>query len=109
MLRNSIFFICEERYIVYFRIIWLEQGDFSHILVRHSEEFEAMFKISNDPRTIGNLIFKAVTSYPVIDTEEGRYPGAIIYIYEIWRPGGSGGLHVLVDKDGHIVTAYTKK
>ena len=90
------------------RIIWLMQKDLEHILDRHIDRFE-IFGISLNPQDIGNLIFQTIAKYPVVRTEEGRSPGAKIYIYAIRRPGGSGYLHVLVDSDGHIVTSYTTK
>ena len=90
------------------RAIWLEQKDFEHLLARHTNRFN-IFGISLDPQTIGNLIFQAFTKYPIVRTEPGRVSGTVVYVYEIRRPGGSGYIHAVVDRDGHIVTAYTTK
>ena len=96
------------------RAIWLDQKDFEHILDRHTDRFK-IFGLPTDsegspfPRDIGNLIYQAFTKYPIVKTEEGRSPGAKFYIYAIRRPSGSGYLHVLVDQDGHIITAYSTR
>ncbi len=89
----------------------MTEKDFKHILDGQKAKPERFgrFGIETTPENIGNLIFQAIKKYPIVKTEEGSYPGAKIYIYAIRRPGGSGYLHVLVDPDGHIVTAYTTR
>lgn len=96
------------------RAIWLDQKDFEHILDRHTDRFK-IFGLPTDsegsptPEAIGNLIFQAITKYPIKEIFVGRYK-AKIYVYEIRRPGGSGYLHIVVDGvDGHIVTSYTSR
>lgn len=90
------------------RIIWIEEKDFLHILDRHTSRFNIFFdRVDPDPHTIGNLIMLAFTKYPIVRIEEGRVKGTKVYIYQVRRPGGSGYIHAVVDRDGHIVTAYT--
>lgn len=104
-------FRSRETQVVKSRDIWLTEKDYSHILDRHPKHFE-IFGIPYDikaPEAIGNLILQAIAKYPIVQIEEGRALGAFIYIYKIRRPAGEGYLHVLVDPDGHIVTAYTTK
>lgn len=93
------------------RIIWLEEEDFFHILDRHPDRFKIFGTEYNseNPEAIGNLIFYAITKYPIVRSEPGRAPGATMYVYKVRRPGGEGYLWVLVDQDGHIVTSYTTR
>ena len=89
------------------RIIWLEQGDFNHILSKHGEDFKNKFKISDDPKAIGNFIFYAISKYPIVRTEPGRLD-AKICIYEIRRGGDTNYLYVVIAKEGFIITAYER-
>jgi len=94
------------------RIIRLEQGDFIHIIDRQRQKpirFEIFAGLLTDAISIGNFIFDSITEYPCVDdTQPGYYPGAFFHIYEIRRGGATNYLHVLVDADGHIVTAFGK-
>lgn len=92
------------------RIIRLEQGDFVHNIDRQRQKpgrFEIFAGLLTDAISIGNFIFDSITKFPCIDdTQPGYYPGAFFHTYEIRRAGATNYLHVLVDADGHIVTAF---
>ncbi len=91
------------------RTVFLLQGDFDHILdhQRQDDRFD-VYDIPTDPDSIGNFIFYAIENYPIVaKPEEGRHPGALIYKYEIRKTNNY--LWVLVDPDGHIVTAYSSE
>ncbi|MBY9010436.1 MAG: hypothetical protein KGD74_11275, partial [Candidatus Lokiarchaeota archaeon] len=95
------------------RIVWLEMGTerrgLTHILLGHSEgdkSFRKIFGISGDPQVIGNFIFNAIKKYPIHLTYPSRYPGSKFYVYQIRRKGDINYIHVLVDEEGSIVTAF---
>ena len=52
-------------------------------------------------------MFKAIKRFPVVKTEIANYPESKVYIYEIRRSGDVNYLHLVIDGDGHIVTAYS--
>lgn len=89
------------------RIIWVDERDFQHILDGHTDDLMDIFKISDDPHTIGNTLFQAINEYPIVKTDYSNYPGSRDYIYKIRRDGETNYLHLVIDGDGHIVTTFT--
>ena len=101
------------------RIVWLVRGSksigFKHILLRHGEhadldkKFSTIFGISDDPQTIGNFIFEAITRDLIYKTLPGEGGRSKFYVYRIRIEGETNYLHVLVHEDGSIITAYPSK
>ena len=90
------------------RIIWVDERDFQHILDGHTDDLKDIFKLlSDDPHTIGNSLFQAITEYPIVKTDYSNYPGSRTYTYRIRRDGDTNYLHIVIDGDGHIVTIFT--
>lgn len=95
------------------RTIWLDMGNegrgIIHIVRRHSfgdESFDEFWGIS-DPYAIGNLIFQAITEYPIVGLpQSGRSGREKFYVYAIRRDGVTNYLHILVTDDGSIITAF---
>lgn len=87
------------------RIIWLGIGngqrEFIHIIDRHAEDFEEHFGIT-EYRDIAKFIFHTISKTQIYNSFEGYSPGSVEYIYRL----GRNYLHVVVDVDGFIVTAY---
>lgn len=94
------------------RSVWMTQQDFEHILDHHGEDakykrrFSTIFGISDDFHIIGNFIFKAIQRYPSVKTELGRASGTKVYIYEIRTSGKTKYLNIIIDGDGHVVSAF---
>lgn len=77
---------------------------FIHIFNHHSEDFESFFSIS-DPRDIAELIFTTITNNNIYVLFSGLDPLNLVFVYRV----SGKNLHVVVDADGYILTAYPSR
>lgn len=88
------------------RIIWLEEDRFIYIVDGHYKDFNDLFDVSTDPRTIGKFIFETTTKNQIHKTLPGAGGQSKVYVH---RFGAMKYIHVLVLDDGSITTAFPRK